>query len=187
MQLDRVGSTLALHRTQQVCVHTVRALAGVARMFTEYVDPLSSLRHTYELARRSSFTPICLRSRGTIQPRGTGLDLLHLGVRTYFIYVCGTIVSIVVLMNGKCLPFVYYDFKYYYDCSSRLFSGNLLSLSFKRKKIKRFSENCLLLCFFYYVLKMGSFYEYFFYKYIINIKKSLNFWIDNIILSHFSL
>jgi len=106
MQLDRVGSTLALHRTQQVCVHTVRALAGIARMFTEYVDPLSSLRHTYELARRSSFTPICLRSRGTIQPRGTGLDLLHLGVRTYFIYVCGTIVSIVVLMNGKCLPFV---------------------------------------------------------------------------------
>lgn len=82
MQLDRVESTLALHRMQQACVR-VRALAGVARMFTEYADPLSSLRHTYELARRSSFTPICLRSRGTIHPRGTGLDLLHLGVRIF--------------------------------------------------------------------------------------------------------
>jgi len=74
MQLDRVGSTLALHRTH-ACMCT-RARARAARMFTEYVDPLSSPRHTYALARRSSFTPICLRSPGTIQPRSTGLDLL---------------------------------------------------------------------------------------------------------------
>lgn len=65
----------------------VRARTRTARMFTEYVDPLSSPRHTYVLARRSSFTPICLRSPGTIQPQGADLDLLHhLDVRTFRIY-----------------------------------------------------------------------------------------------------
>lgn len=73
MQLDRVGSTLALHRAHACACLCVCARARAARMFTEYVDPLSSLRHTYALARRSSFTPICLRSPGTIQSRGTGL------------------------------------------------------------------------------------------------------------------
>lgn len=47
----------------RVCVFT----RPLPQMFTEYADPLSSSRHTR--ARQSSFTPICLCSPETIQPR----------------------------------------------------------------------------------------------------------------------
>ena len=105
-------------------------------MFTEYVDPLSSPRHTYALARRSSFTPICLRSPGTIQPWGTGLDLLH-HVAVYIFRVCSTFMrhlQIIRLMR-----------KILIDCLLRLY----ILLNAVKKKIERFSENYQLIQLFY--------------------------------------
>lgn len=73
MQLDRrINLGLASHARARVrtCVY---AHARSTRMFTEYVDPLSSRRRVTQRvrvrARQSSFTPICLRSPGMIQLR----------------------------------------------------------------------------------------------------------------------